>query len=60
MTNLDVAGLLKTYSEKCAKARDSEHLKDIVRDLKHRLDHQEIGKFEVIGYAEPRHQPGND
>lgn len=42
MNNLDVAGLLMTYSEKCRKAKDSEHLKEIVRDLKKELNSEEI------------------
>lgn len=47
MNNLDVAGLLKTYSEKCANARDSGHLKDIVRTLKQELNPDEIRKLKV-------------
>ena len=47
MNNLDVAGLLKTYSERCLNARNSEHLKEIVRDLKMELNTGEIRNLEV-------------
>lgn len=47
MNNFDVAGLLKTYSEKCLKAKDSEHLKEIIRDLKEELNSKEIQKMKV-------------
>lgn len=47
MNNLDVAGLLRTYSEKCRDARDSEHLKELVRDLKRELNAEEIRKLKV-------------
>jgi len=49
MNNLDIAGLLITYSEKCRKARDAEHLKEIVRDLKKELNSDEIKKLRIIG-----------
>ena len=38
MNQLDVAGILMTYSLKARYARDKEHLKDIIRDLKEELD----------------------
>lgn len=47
MNNLDVSGLLKTYSMKCRDARDSEHLKELVRDLKKELNSEEIKKLKV-------------
>lgn len=47
MNNLDVAGLLKTYSEKCSKVRNTEHLKELVRDLKMELNSAEIRKLKV-------------
>lgn len=49
MNNLDVSGLLTTYSEKCRKARDSEHLKEIIRDLKRELNSEEIKKLKMSG-----------
>lgn len=49
MTNLDVAGLLKTYAEKCVNARNDERLKEIVRDLKRELNSDEIKKLRIIG-----------
>jgi len=49
MNNLDVAGLLRTYSEKCANARNSEHLKELVRELKRELNSEEIKKLKIIG-----------
>lgn len=45
MNQYDVSGLLITYSEKCRKARDSEHLKKLVRDLKRELNSKEISKM---------------
>lgn len=48
MNNLDVAGLLVTYSKKCVSARNSEHLKEIVRDLKKELNSEEIKKMRVV------------
>lgn len=47
MNEKDVAGLLTTYSMKCMKARDSDHLKNIIRDLKTELNSKEIQKFKV-------------
>jgi len=48
MNELDVAGLLRTYSEKCANAYSTKHLKQLVRDLKSELSHQEINKMKVM------------
>jgi len=48
MNNLDVAGVLRTYSEKCAKAISDEHLKEIIRDLKAELNTKEIMKMKVL------------
>ncbi len=42
MNNLDVAGILSTYALKVQKARDTKHLRDIVRDLKSELDFRSI------------------
>lgn len=42
MNNLDVAGLLRTYAEKARLAKDTEHLRDVVRDLKQELDLRKI------------------
>lgn len=47
MNNYDVAGLLKTYSEKCRTARNTKHLQEIVRDLKSELNTEEIRKMKV-------------
>lgn len=47
MNNLDVSGLLMTYSMKCKNARDSERLKELVRDLKKELNSEEIKKLRV-------------
>ncbi|ADL03356.1 hypothetical protein Closa_1377 [[Clostridium] saccharolyticum WM1] len=47
MNNLDVAGLLKTYSERCLNARNAEHLREIVRDLKRELNAEEIRKLRM-------------
>ena len=48
MNNLDVSGLLTTYSIKCSKARNDEHLKDLIRELKKELSAEEIRKMKVI------------
>ena len=45
MDKYDVAGLLKTYSEKCTKATSKEKLQDIIRELKRELNSEEIRKF---------------
>lgn len=47
MNNFDVSGLLRTYSEKCKNARNSEHLKEIIRELKRELNAEEIKKLKV-------------
>lgn len=38
MTKLDIAGILTTYAEKILKARNTDKVKDFVRELKHELD----------------------
>lgn len=47
MNQYNVAGILRTYSEKCAKAQDSKTLKKCVRDLKQELNSKEIEKMKV-------------
>lgn len=42
MNNLDVAGILRTYSEKVVRARNTYHLRNIVRNLKQELDERKI------------------
>ena len=42
MNQYDVAGLLMTYSTKARNARDKEHLKEIIRELKQELDLRKI------------------
>ncbi len=42
MNNLDVAGILQTYSEKASKARNTEHLREIIVDLKKELDLRKV------------------
>lgn len=42
MNNLDVAGILRTYSEKAAKAKNTDQLRENVRDLKQELDLRKI------------------
>lgn len=42
MNNLDVAGLLTTFSEKAGKARNTKQLRKIVRELKYELDLRKI------------------
>ena len=48
MNNLDVSGILITYSMLCKHARNDEHLKDIVRRLKKELNSEEIKKLRVV------------
>lgn len=43
MNKFDIAGLLTTYAEKAAKARSTEHLKQIIRELKGELDLRKVG-----------------
>lgn len=38
MNNLDVAGILATYSLKAKAAKSTEDLRELIRDLKHELD----------------------
>lgn len=47
MSNYDVAGLLKTYSEKCLHATSDERLKRFVRELKCELNSKEIAKMKI-------------
>ncbi|GMQ59793.1 hypothetical protein AN1V17_41930 [Vallitalea sediminicola] len=48
MNNYDVAGLLKTYAEKCSNAYNDEELKKLIRDLKYELRYEEIKKMRVV------------
>lgn len=43
MNNLDVSGILRTYSEKAAKATTTNQLKKIIRDLREELDLRKVG-----------------
>lgn len=45
MDNLDVSGILMTYSEKASRAINKKHLKEIIRDLKAELDLRKIEDF---------------
>lgn len=42
MNNLDVAGILRTYSEKARRAGDTKQLRKIIRELKDELDLRKI------------------
>lgn len=42
MNKYDVAGIMKTYSEKATKAQSTEQLRSIVRELKKELDLRQI------------------
>ena len=42
MNNLDVAGILRTYSEKASRAKTTEQLRNIVRDVKQEFDLRKI------------------
>lgn len=42
MNKYDVAGLLQTYAEKTRNARNEEHLKELIRDLKKELDLRKV------------------
>ncbi len=38
MDNLDIAGILQLYVERCVKAKNTKHLRRIVKNLKELLD----------------------
>ena len=42
MNKWDVAGIMKTYSEKAVKAESTKQLRMIVRELKQELDLRQI------------------
>lgn len=42
MNKYDVAGIMKTYSEKAIKAKSTKQLRQIVRELKQELDLRQI------------------
>lgn len=42
MNQYDVAGILKTYSEKCSKCSDTKRLKKLVKELKSELDLRKV------------------
>lgn len=42
MNQYDVAGILRTYSEKCSKCDSTRKLKEIVKELKEQLDLRRI------------------
>lgn len=42
MDNLDVAGILMTYSEKARRASSKKQLKEIIKELKQELDLRKI------------------
>ena len=42
MNQYDVAGILKTYSEKCSKCDSTRKLKEIVKEWKEQLDLRRI------------------
>ncbi len=44
MDNLDVAGILTTYSEKARNAESATKLKEIIRELRKELDLRKIEK----------------
>lgn len=48
MDNLDVAGILTSYSEKARKAKSATKLKEIIRDLRKELDLRKIDE-NIIG-----------
>ena len=42
MNNLDVAGILSTYALQASAAKDTKHLRNIIRDLKEELDLRKV------------------
>ena len=42
MNQYDVAGILRTYSEKCSKCDNTTKLKEIIKELKQQLDLRRI------------------
>lgn len=45
MTKLDIAGILRTYSEKVSKAKNSNKVKEIIAGLKQELDMRKLETF---------------
>ena len=52
MNQFDVAGILRTYSEKARYARDKKHLKKIIQDLREDLDLRKISFTEDLSEKE--------
>ena len=48
MNQYDVAGILTTYAASARNARDKEHLKDIIRELKQEVDLRKIEEIEKV------------
>ena len=46
MNEYEVAGILQTYAEKCTRARNTKHLRRMVKNLKEILDLRTIRKDE--------------
>lgn len=46
MNQYDISGILTTYAAKARRARDKEHLKDIIRELRQELDLRKIEKID--------------
>lgn len=42
MNQYDVAGILKTYSEKCSKCENTQKLKETIKELKQQFDLRRI------------------
>ena len=42
MNNLDIAGILRTYSEKVRYAKSTEQLREIIREMKQELDLRKV------------------
>lgn len=53
MNEYDVAGVLTTYSQKAMKAKSTEQLIEIVRNLKREFNSEEIRKL-TISYDKRR------
>lgn len=47
MNEYDVAGILRTYAEQISKARNTDHLKELVRKLKSELNSEAIRTMKI-------------
>lgn len=49
MNNLDVAGILRTYSEKARYCKKKSQLQELIRELKSEFNYKEMQKLQIAG-----------